>query len=48
MPETKKSAAAEIEQLKQLLLAANNRFAQGEATQLQELCSQSFDLCDYE
>jgi len=29
-----RTAEVEIEQLKQLLLAANNRFAQGDATQL--------------
>lgn len=44
MPETQHAAEAEIEQLKQLLLAANNQFAQGDATQLQELCSHREDV----
>ncbi|MFH0340686.1 MAG: nuclear transport factor 2 family protein [Chromatiales bacterium] len=44
MKATNRSAEAEIEQMQQLLLAANNKFAQGDATQLKELCSHRDDV----
>jgi len=44
MATTNRSAEAEIAQMTQLLLAANNRFAQGDATQGKDLCSQRDDV----
>jgi len=44
MPETRRPAEAESEQIKQRMLAANNQFAQGDATQLKELCSHRGDV----
>jgi ketosteroid isomerase-like protein len=38
------SARGELEQMMKLLLAANNRFAQGDATPLKALCSQRDDV----
>ena len=44
MTDADRSSDAEIEQMKQRLLAANNRFAQGDATHLKELCSHREDV----
>ncbi len=44
MQETRRQADPEFEQMQRLLLAANNRFAQGDATALKELCSHKEDV----
>lgn len=44
MPEAHGQAVTDLEEMKRRLLAANNRFAQGDATAWNELCSHASDV----